>query len=81
MTNTPERANHRGVAHFFVTRDNRRDGDYVIRICGVAHAEKEAERDDGEQADHFSFDISGELNFMRAGGRRLANWSCAFRVE
>jgi hypothetical protein len=47
----------------------------------MAHSEKEAERDDGEQADHFSFDILDELNFTRAGGRRLANWSCAFRVE
>jgi hypothetical protein len=81
MTDTPEGANHRGVPHFFVTRDNRRDGDYMIRISGVAHAEKEAERDDGEQADHFSFDILYELNFMRAGLRRLANSSCAFRVE
>src|SRR4029077_5930899 len=66
MADAPERANRRGVAHFLVARDNRRDGDHMIRISGMAHAEKEAERDDGEQADHFSFDILDEPNFMRA---------------
>ena len=62
MSDTPERANHGGVAHFFVARDDRRDSDHVIGISGVAHPEKEAERDDGEQADHFSFEILEELN-------------------
>ena len=67
MPDAPERANHGGVAHFFVARDDRRDGDHVIGISGVAHAEKEAERDDGEQADHFSFETLDELN-LRAPG-------------
>ncbi len=76
MSDAPERANHGGVAHFFVARDDRRDSDHVIGISGVAHPEKEAERDNGEQADHFSFEILDGTEFTRPG---VPTRSCPFR--
>ena len=41
------------MAHFFVARDDRRHRDHVIGIRGMTHPKEEAERDDGEQANHF----------------------------
>ncbi len=72
MTDAPERPNHRGMAHFFVARDNRRHRDHVIGISGMAHSKEEAERDDGEKSDHFSFEILDELN-LRGQVRRLVH--------
>ena len=73
MTDAPERTNHGGMAHFFVARDDRRHRDHVIGISGMAHTEEEAERDDGEQADHFSFEILNELNLCDQAVRRLVH--------
>jgi hypothetical protein len=53
VAHAPNGANQRGVADLSVSRDDGCNGDDVVRVGGVPHSEEEAERDDGEQTDHF----------------------------
>ena len=52
MTYAPERADQRGARDVALAADDGRDGDHVIRIGGMAHAQKKTQRDDGKKADH-----------------------------
>src|SRR5579862_1681323 len=52
VAHAPETANDGGMLHRSMARNDRRDRDHVIGVGGMAHAEKEAESDDGKKADH-----------------------------
>jgi hypothetical protein len=47
VTDTPQTADHGGVAHAALAADDGGDGNYVIWVRGMAHAKKKAQRDDG----------------------------------
>src|SRR5919197_2658747 len=72
VANAPERADGRGAAPVPMAGDDRRDGDDVIRIGGVPHAEEETEENDGQQICH---------GCSKAGTRRpptsVKPYSCA----
>src|SRR4029077_3078378 len=48
VADSPKRANQRSVADPFVSRDDGRDGDDVVGVCGMAHPEKESKSDYGK---------------------------------
>jgi hypothetical protein len=52
VADPPQRANQGSVLDCTVARDDRGDGDDVVRVGGVAHPEEKTQRDDGEQANH-----------------------------
>src|SRR5271154_3259953 len=54
MTQAPEDSNQGGVANAALAADDGGDGDYVVRVGGVPHAEEKTESDDREESDHFA---------------------------
>ena len=52
VAQSPESPNQCGPRYIALLAHDGADGDDMIGIGGVAHAEKESQRDDGEKADH-----------------------------
>ena len=52
VAESPESANQRGFGEGTLAADNRRDGDDMIGIGGMAHAEEKADDENGEAAEH-----------------------------
>jgi hypothetical protein len=48
VADSPEHPSQRGISNLSLPANNRGHGDYMIRIGGVAHAEKETESEDRE---------------------------------
>jgi hypothetical protein len=55
VADSPQDSDRSGVAHAALAAHNGGDGDDVIRIGCVAHAEEKTQGDYGEESDHFSF--------------------------
>ena len=51
---SPERADQAGLCNGAFAADDRGNGDHVVRIGGMAHAEKKADSQNGEEAGHGS---------------------------
>ena len=58
VSQSPKRANHRGVKYVALAADDRGDGNDVIGIGSVAHPQKKSQQSDGEQSDHLMFPAS-----------------------
>jgi len=58
VTEPPESTDQSALTNAALAADDRRDRDDVVRIGSVAHAEEEAESDDGEKSDHSFLDRS-----------------------
>jgi hypothetical protein len=56
VTEPPENTDQSSLANATLAADDRRDRDDVVRIGSVAHAEEEAESNDGEESDHLFLD-------------------------
>jgi len=52
VTESPENADERGAANAAFAADDSGDGNDVIGVGGVTHAEKKSESDDGEERNH-----------------------------
>jgi len=59
VTEPPERTDQSALTNAALAADDRRDGDDVVRIGSVAHAEEEAESNNGEESDHLFLDRGG----------------------
>ena len=55
VAESPENADEGGVADAALAADDGGDGDDVVGIGGVTHAEEETENDDRDESDHFLF--------------------------
>ena len=52
MPHSPQAADQEGRSDRRLAGYDRADGDHVIGVCGMAHAEKEAQQGQGEDRDH-----------------------------
>ena len=52
MAQSPQHSDQSGLTDAALAAHDGGDGDHVVRIGGVAHAQKKSQRDDGEQSDH-----------------------------
>jgi hypothetical protein len=52
MADAPNNAGKRSLQQFALSAYDRSHGDHVVGIGGMAHAEKEAHRDNRKKADH-----------------------------
>ena len=59
VTEPPESTDQSALTNAALAADDRRDRDDVVRIGSVAHAEEEAESNDGEKSDHLFLDRGG----------------------
>ena len=70
----PQRAPDQSrMADASLAAHDRRDGDDVVRIGRVAHAEKKSERDDGEQSDHIILRPRPQRGNVCAGVREISD--------
>ena len=78
VADTPNCANHRGVADLAASRDDYFDRYDMIGIIGMPRPEEKANYDNGDEADHRLVERSffaGQISVNRASIRRLRDTS------